>query len=294
MKNLHKTLSNIALVGVLLAAAGCAKDHAPYRAGEEDRSEEGTRDAIDSDEAETDDPLASMARLSAAPMTTPDDDEADEPAADEPAADEPAADDDDAVTGSLHVLLTDAPAQYDHVWVEIAGVEIGTADSDAGGWITVMSEPRMIDLLTLQNDVTTILGDADLQPGFYSQLRMFVTSAQVVTGEVALPLFVPSAAQTGIKINLNFDVEAGVDYSLVLDFDALASIRSTGNGLHLSPVIKVESLTASTGAVMTPDGVDGGAVDTFTQTGFAADSGAPAVAMDAGAAAFDAGASDGG
>ena len=61
-------------------------------------------------------------------------------------------------------------------------------------------------------------------------------------------LTTPSAQQSGLKLNLNATLTPGVDYNLLLDFDANKSIVLTGNGEYqLKPVIRVisESTTGS-------------------------------------------------
>lgn len=144
----------------------------------------------------------------------------------------------------LRVYLTDAPVEFDEVWVEISSVEIGVDGADAAPWSSVMEEPQTLDLLTLQDGVTTILGDAELAAGSYGQLRLIVDSAWVVSDGATQALFIPSGAQTGLKLDLGLNVEPGTDYALVLDFDAQASIKQAGKKLMMTPVIKVKSLSA--------------------------------------------------
>jgi len=232
MKNHHRgTLRSIALLSTLAFAAGCGSDARP-----EWLLSDGPRGAHEAVPAQGSDPEAVNDSLSWDAI------EAEQMA--------PTPSDDLAATASLDGLsslrlyLTDAPVDLDEVWVNIASVEIGAGAGDASAWIPVMDEPRTLDLLDLQNGVTAILGDTDLAPGFYGQMRLVVESAEAVVDGETLPLFIPSSAQTGIKINLNFEAESDVDYALVLDFDAFESIKETGRGLMMTPVIKVQSLGA--------------------------------------------------
>jgi hypothetical protein len=149
---------------------------------------------------------------------------------------------------ALAVRLTDAPAELDQVWVDIGSVEI---ESAADGWRTLTDGPQRFDLLTLQNDVTAALGGATLTAGAYGQLRLVVDSAEVVTGGVTEPLRIASGAQTGIKIALDTTFEDDMTYTLVLDFDAARSVKHTGQGWLMTPVIEVASLTAT--PVVPPD-----------------------------------------
>ena len=143
----------------------------------------------------------------------------------------------------IDVRLTDAPATFDSVLVTISKVEVST---DAG-WLTLSDHAQRFDLLTLQNDATALLGSADLAPGTYHQLRLIVQEASVVAGGVESVLEVASGAQTGIKVVVDAELEAGTTYTLVLDFDAAKSIQATGDGHRMTPVIRVKSLTAVDG-----------------------------------------------
>jgi len=142
----------------------------------------------------------------------------------------------------VDVLLTDAPGDFDSVWVNVSKVEIEAADAS---WLTLADQPAKYDLLALQNDVTAALGGAQLVAGTYGQLRMIVDSASVVVGGVESSLKIASGAQTGIKIDLDQTIEDGMTYSITLDFDAGKSIKSTGQGFLMTPVISVKNFTGT-------------------------------------------------
>lgn len=141
----------------------------------------------------------------------------------------------------LEMRLTDAPGDYDNVWVNIASVAIESADL---GWMTITEQPQKFDLLTLQNDVTAALGGATLEAGTYGQLRLVVDSASVVVGGVESPLTIASGAQTGIKINLDSAFEDNMTYAVTLDFDADKSVKSVGKGYLMTPVVHVKEVVA--------------------------------------------------
>ncbi len=142
----------------------------------------------------------------------------------------------------LEMRLTDAPGDYDNVWVNIASVAIESADA---GWMTITDQPQKFDLLTLQNDVTAALGGATLDAGSYGQLRLVVDSASVVVAGVESPLTIASGAQTGIKINLDSAFEDNMTYAVTLDFDADKSVKSVGKGFLMTPVIQVKDVVAT-------------------------------------------------
>ena len=59
--------------------------------------------------------------------------------------------------------------------------------------------------------------------------------------EGLLPLETPSAQQSGLKLNLNTELEAGFSYTFILDWDVQKSIVKAGNSgiYNLKPVIRV-------------------------------------------------------
>jgi hypothetical protein len=138
----------------------------------------------------------------------------------------------------LGLHLTDAPGDFDEVWVNIVSVEI---ESPELGWLPLTDSPQAYDLLTLQNDVTAAMGNTALEPGAYGQLRLIVDDAFVVADGVSEELKIASGNQTGIKINLDATLEENMVYTLVIDFDADKSVKSTGQGWLMTPVIKVKS-----------------------------------------------------
>ena len=80
------------------------------------------------------------------------------------------------------------------------------------------------------------------------ELRVVVqpnANSVVLTGTTTeLPLSTPSAVQTGIKLINQFDVMAGQNADLMLDFNACQSIVKRGNGTYLlKPVINVVPFT---------------------------------------------------
>jgi hypothetical protein len=159
-------------------------------------------------------------------------------------------------TGTLKVALTDAPAcGYDNVWVTVTKVRVHrseTAGDGDVGWSEVVVDPassgRRIDLLELQNGVLADLGQTALPAGHYSQVRLVLADNNDVAhaNELVLSstkehvlLDTPSAQQSGLKLKHGFDVEAGTEADLVLDFDACRSIVKAGNSgkYNLKPVI---------------------------------------------------------
>ncbi|HLP11764.1 MAG TPA: DUF4382 domain-containing protein, partial [Flavobacteriales bacterium] len=140
--------------------------------------------------------------------------------------------------------MTDAPALYSNVNVEITGAEVYRQNR---GWVALHINQGIYDLLTLQNNVTAVLATGEKIPtGRISQLRLILGSNNTVTtldGSV-YPMKVPSGSQSGLKVNIDRDIHTNDYIEVILDFDANASVVLNGNGeYHLKPVIKVQSVT---------------------------------------------------
>ena len=137
-------------------------------------------------------------------------------------------------TGQFSVALTDAPsAMFAEAVVDIGAIQLVGGE---GPPITLTNDGGVHDLLELQNGVMADLATLDIEAGTYHQLRLIVESAQVTLAEgfefadgtTTRTLFVPSGAQTGVKVNLRYadaDESAGVEISsgetilVVLDMD---------------------------------------------------------------------------
>lgn len=156
----------------------------------------------------------------------------------------------------MKVQLTDAPGDFDAVYIDIQSVrvhldediETDTTDSDdeaeEEGWVTINDEPMRVNLLELRNGDTIQLGEEELEAGEYHQIRFVLgpDNEVVVDGE-SFPLTTPSAQQSGLKLNIDAEIEDGETYNLLVDFDAGRSIVHTGSGKYiLKPVLRAVNL----------------------------------------------------
>jgi hypothetical protein len=157
---------------------------------------------------------------------------------------------------SLTVMLTDAPAGYDQVNVDVQGVEL---TNSAGGKILLNAKPGIYNLLEFANGAKTMLATGALEAGAIEQIRLILGSNNsVMVNGVVHPLSTPSAQQSGLKLQVHKTFEPGVDYSLTLDFDALKSVVVKGNGEYqLKPVIRVidEAISGSIRGSVLPDSI---------------------------------------
>ena len=174
-------------------------------------------------------------------------------------------------TGSLEVRLTDAPFSTDlvsrvDVWVtrvdvrrEVASdadadANLTSGESTSSGWTTVATPDQSIELLALQHGVTTALGTTTLAAGDSQSARLVIDPSRssvtlkdgtVLTSSSTPSVTFPSAAQSGIKINLDKPITIAADgtTTALVDFDVSQSFVMRGNtieanGLLFKPVVR--------------------------------------------------------
>lgn len=172
--------------------------------------------------------------------------------------------------GLLRVQLTDAPFPFDSVqsvdiWVVRIDAKLAEPDSseaargatddssNTGGWTTIATPNKAYDLLTLRGGKVADIGQDTLPQGSYRGFRLVIdpTKSQVVlkggmrlTGSSNPSVTFPSAARSGIKINVAQGIAVGDDSTstVLVDFDLDNSFVMRGNsitqnGLLFKPVI---------------------------------------------------------
>lgn len=176
----------------------------------------------------------------------------------------------------IQILLTDAPTDYlAEAWVCFSSVYLVPGEDreenegveKGPNWVYLFDEPDpddhlCYDLLELRDGITEDLTDAvEVEPGEYGQLRLVVDRAEVTLhadysfqdGGQTKSLFIPSGAQTGIKVHLHRSIEAeeGTLTVLIVDFDVDENFVIQGNpdspagiqGILFTPVLKEKSRT---------------------------------------------------
>ncbi|MBC5994126.1 DUF4382 domain-containing protein [Pontibacter cellulosilyticus] len=151
--------------------------------------------------------------------------------------------DSDNGTAKMQVRMTDAPGDYAEVNVDIKSVQVHKdGDDDESEWITLdQINPGVYNLLDFANGKDTLLASSTLPAGRISQLRLVLgnnNTLKLKNGEVK-PLKTPSGQTSGVKLQINADLESDVTYVLLLDFDAAKSVVPRGNGQYnLKPVVR--------------------------------------------------------
>lgn len=157
-------------------------------------------------------------------------------------------------TGTMSVRLVDGPTpEYDAVKLDVRSVSI---HSGADGWITLGTPNKVINLLALTGGVAETLAEgATLPAGHYDQMRLLLgpdNSVVLSSDHTEHALKVPSGMQSGVKLNVSFDVAPNTTKDVFIDFDAHRSVfvHETGSGKYLlRPVVRaVDKLV--TGAIL--------------------------------------------
>ncbi|MGK7369775.1 MAG: DUF4382 domain-containing protein, partial [Candidatus Halalkalibacterium sp. M3_1C_030] len=155
--------------------------------------------------------------------------------------------------GTLQVRMVDAPIDNaKEVNVVVNSVQVNNSETDTG-WVTINEPEQSYNLLDLTNGAYAVLGEAELEAGTYEQIRLILdTEGNTIVFENGdtESLFIPSGAQTGVKLNVNAEIEPGFTYTLILDFNASKSVVKAGNSgkYLLKPVIRATNM-ATTGKI---------------------------------------------
>lgn len=146
--------------------------------------------------------------------------------------------------GSMSVTMTDAPATYLEVNVDIQAVQV---NYEGQGWVSLKTNRGVYNLLDFQDGVTTVIADEDeIRAGQVNQMRLILgTNNYLMLGDSSLAtLNLSSQDETGLKLNVNAYVESRRETQILIDFDASKSIVIEGNGdFKLKPHLKVLNVT---------------------------------------------------
>jgi len=158
------------------------------------------------------------------------------------------------------VLLKDTPASLNAAFVTISEIDL----VGSSGTLVLTTTPTTTDLLKLSNDTATLVKDAVVPPGTYSQLRFVITGGYIDVGgtlyassptyeglppeaTVAGRLQMPSYRQSGLKVDLpGGGLKLGTEQKIVVvDFDVSQSFgHQAGNsGMWvMHPVVKATDI----------------------------------------------------
>lgn len=151
----------------------------------------------------------------------------------------------------VQLKLVDAPGDYLEVNIEIIDIQFNSSDNEES-WTSFSPEsgyPINVDLTELIAGNSLLLADQIIPSGILKQIRLVLNdnNTLVIEGEqgepISMHLDTPSALQSGLKINLDENLEAGFSYTYILDWDVNKSIIEAGNSGNyiLKPVIRANA-----------------------------------------------------
>ena len=143
---------------------------------------------------------------------------------------------------NVNVVMTDSPASFSALLINIDRIELHKSGASQNtGWETISDQPKQVNIMSLTNGQTTLLGSNKIAAGNYDMMRLVLgTGNKIVIGGQSYDLTIPSGMQSGIKINTNLTINGGENSNLLLDFNASQSITLNGNlNYILKPVINL-------------------------------------------------------
>lgn len=169
-----------------------------------------------------------------------------------------------AESGFMSLMLTDEAGDFTQARVTIERIEL----IGEGGPLVLRDDAITTNLLTLSNDVMSLVEDAVVPGGSYTQIRFIIPEACIGVEQEEGPdaiyassgfdacgaadgaLKLPSFAETGIKVGLPGGAVAvdGDSKILLLDFDVSQSFgqeAGMSGSWVMTPVIKADDISLS-------------------------------------------------
>jgi hypothetical protein len=165
-------------------------------------------------------------------------------------------------TSHLKISLIDQAGDFESVNIDIQEIRVHSSsvvnededdgeeqengdgeenDNDSGGWVTLEgSDVGVVNILEYTNNNELTIYDSEFPAGYISQIRLVLgdKNTVVIDGD-SIKLTTPSGEQSGLKLNVHENLEAGLSYYLKLDFEAARSIIKANEKYLLKPVIRV-------------------------------------------------------
>ncbi len=152
--------------------------------------------------------------------------------------------DNDSESARVQIRLTDAPAAFQEVNVDIQSVRVKFRDDpndSTKNWVDFATVPGVYNLLALQNGVDTLLANGTVPERQVKEIRLILGPDNTVKENgVSYPLIIPSGAESGLKIKFSKNLNADLN-TIIVDFDAALSVRQTSSGEYrLHPVLRIK------------------------------------------------------
>lgn len=162
-------------------------------------------------------------------------------------------------TSHLKISLIDQAGDFESVNIDIKEIRVHSSsiideddeaeidddgeenDDESGGWVTLEgSNVGVVNILDYTDGNELTIYDSEFPAGYITQIRLILgnDNTVVIKGD-SMKLKTPSGQQSGLKLKVNENLEAGLSYYLKLDFEAARSIIKANEKYLLKPVIRV-------------------------------------------------------
>ena len=98
----------------------------------------------------------------------------------------------EGTNSTLQIRMTDAPAAFDEVNVDLREVNVKLA-TDTTGWVSLQTTPGIYNLLGLQNGVDTLIAQGTFPTNVVKEIRLVLgDNNTIMSGGQSYPLTIPS------------------------------------------------------------------------------------------------------
>lgn len=145
----------------------------------------------------------------------------------------------EGTNSTLQIRMTDAPASFEEVNIDLKEVNVKFA-TDTSGWVSLQTKPGVYNLLSFQNGVDTLIAQGVFPSNVVKEIRLVLGNNNTIKfGGQTYPLIIPSGAESGLKIKVSKNLNANLE-TLLIDFDAALSVNEEIDGYKLRPVLRIK------------------------------------------------------
>ncbi|HEX2901500.1 MAG TPA: DUF4382 domain-containing protein [Bacteroidia bacterium] len=154
--------------------------------------------------------------------------------------------------GTFKAYMTDSPGDFEALNIEILRVE---AFIEGEGWVTLNSNARSVNVLSLTNGVQTELtaaAESEAKAGAYTKLRIVFGSnnhitisnqaalaLSEITGNLVATFSLHFKGEREVVIEIDEKVNSRVGAAVLLDFNVAQSVHQYADSFVIDPILTV-------------------------------------------------------
>ena len=145
----------------------------------------------------------------------------------------------EGTNSTLQIRMTDAPASFEEVNIDLKEVSVKFA-TDTTGWVSLQTTPGVYNLLGLQNGVDTLIAQGAFPSNVVKEIRLVLGDNNTIKyGGQTYPLTIPSGSESGFNIKVSKNLKANLE-TLLIAFDAALSVKEEIVVYKLTPVLRIQ------------------------------------------------------